>query len=95
VPLALIGGVEVVPFELPGSTELALACVETLGEDGQAVLLRNHGLLCVAKTIEEALSRAIYIEEGAQVALLAHLAGGMNPIPEHAVAQIRERYLKK
>ncbi len=86
VPLAAIGPVPVAPFRLPGSQELADEVVSGLGDWGKAVLMQNHGLLCACASVEEALECAIYVEEGAQVAYFALLAGGLNPIAhEHAV----------
>ena len=37
---------------------------------------------------------ATYVEEGAQVAYLALVAGGLNPIPAEAVKEIKEKYRK-
>lgn len=95
VPLALLGPVPLVPFEIPGSEDLASACVQTLGDKFQAVLLQNHGVLSTGKSVEQALSTAVYVEEGAQVALLSLVAGAMNPIPEVKVHLLREQYYAK
>ena len=57
------------------------------GSCGVAALLQNHGLLCVGPHSERALSLAVYVEEGAQVALLALMAGGLNPIPPGGLQQ--------
>lgn len=85
IPLTLTGTIPVVPFEMPGSEELGSAVVKALGSHGVALLLQNHGLLCVGPDPEKALSLAAYVEEGAQVALLALMAGGLNPIPPEKV----------
>ncbi len=89
VPLAAHGPVPVVPFKMPGSQELAQAVVSHLGPTGRAVLLRNHGVLCVGGTVEDALICAMYIEEGSKVAHLCLLAGNVNPIPKEAVLAIK------
>lgn len=89
IPMTLAGTVPVVPFEMPGSQELGDAVVRALGADGVAVLLQNHGPLCVAADPEKALSLAAYVEEGAQIALLALMAGGLNPIPPEKVELMR------
>jgi L-fuculose-phosphate aldolase len=94
VPLALYGPVPVAPFKVPGSDELASIAVKCLGSDGRAVLLQNHGVLCAGKTVGDAMTCATYVEEGAQVAYLALVAGGLNPIPAEAVKEIKEKYRK-
>jgi L-fuculose-phosphate aldolase len=90
VPMAAFGPVPVVPFRFPGSQELAEEVVRCLGYRQKAVLMQNHGALCVGNTVEEALECAIYTEEGAQVSYLALLAGGLNPIPGRYVSAIKE-----
>jgi len=89
IPLTLTGAIPVVPFEMPGSQELGAAVVRALGSHGVAALLQNHGLLCVGPDPEKALSIAAYVEEGAQVALLALMAGGLSPIPPEKVELLR------
>lgn len=89
VPLAPIGPIPVAPFRLPGSQELAREAVKLLSEDKKTILLQNHGVLCADQTVEEALNCAIYAEEGAQVAYLALLANGLNPIPEEYISIIK------
>jgi L-fuculose-phosphate aldolase len=90
VPLTGIAPVPVVPWELPGSAELAHAVARALGTDRRALLLQNHGPIVGAKTLPEALNLAVYLEEGAQVAVLALICGGLNPIPEASVAIMRQ-----
>ncbi len=75
VPLASFGPVLVAPFQPPGSLELAQEVVRRLKQCPGAVLMQNHGAVCAADTVESALETAVYLEEGAQVALLALLAG--------------------
>ena len=90
VPLAAIAPVPVVPWQLPGSADLAHAVVQALGQDKRALLLQNHGPVVGAKTLEEALSLAVYLEEGAQVAVQALQCGKLNSIPEQSVAALRQ-----
>lgn len=90
IPLVALGPVKIVPFELPGSDELAKAVVAYLGADKDAVILQNHGVLCTGPNVAKALSSAVDVEEGAQVALFAMLAGAVNPIPDEAVRKMRE-----
>lgn len=94
IPLVSLAPVEVVPFELPGSQELAERVVAALGTSKNAVLLQNHGPLCLGSNVAQALSSAVSVEEGAQVALFSLLAGGLNPISEEALEKMRERRRK-
>ncbi len=90
VPLAVFGPVPIAAFRLPGSQDLADEVARYLGTEKKSVLLQNHGAICVESTVEKALEYAVYTEEGAQVAYLAHLAGGLNPIPEEYVAVMQD-----
>ena len=92
VPLAIYGPVLVALFELPGTVELAGECVRALGGEGMAVLLQNHGILTVGRTVPEALEVALYVEEGAQVALLCYAAGTLNLIPEKQAREIKRAW---
>ncbi len=90
VPLALLGGVPVVPFQMPGSAELASAVAAKVAEGRLCCLLQNHGVVCAGPGVEAALESAAYIEEGAQVAIHVLSAGGvLSPIPEDIVAKMQ------
>ncbi len=91
VPLAIYGPIPVSPFHMPGSPELAAEAVKSLGPEGRAVLLQNHGVLCVGPTVEEALTCAAYVEEGAQVAYLARAVGRCWEIPEDGARAVKAK----
>ena len=81
----------IVPFELPGSSELGQAVVKALGEKGCAVILELHGLLTVGADLDAAMSCSEYIEEGAQIAFYCRLAGGsIKEIPPDKMRQAME-----
>ncbi len=80
--------INVVPFTMPGSGDLADLVVETLG-DGRAVLLKNHGMFCCGKDIKSAMAATVYTEEMAQTSYYAKLAGTFKPMPEEAVAAMK------
>lgn len=79
VPLASLGPIPVAPFQPPGSRELAQEVVLRLSQCPGAVLMQNHGAVCAAANVESALETAVYLEEGAQIALLVLMAGGLKP----------------
>lgn len=64
----------VVPFAMPGSKDLGKTAIPFL-EDHSAVLLQNHGVLTVGKTVEDAMLMAIYAEDTAKVYHLALAVG--------------------
>lgn len=94
ITLVTMAPVPVVPFKMPGSRELADAVASAMAGSRPAVLLQSHGAIVGAETVEAALGMAVYLEEGAQMALLALQAGGLNPIPESAVAAMRVAFTK-
>jgi L-fuculose-phosphate aldolase len=85
IPEAVIflGEVPLVPFQPPGSPELADAIVPFL-DDYDAVLMENHGVLCWGSDVEQAYHRMETVEFCAQVTFTAQLLGGARELPrEH------------
>lgn len=78
------GAVPVAPYAISGSQELAEKACAALGE-GNAVLLRNHGVLGVGADLEEAASACQLVERLAQIYVLALGLGRVSPLPEHVV----------
>ncbi len=74
IPLRSFGPVRVAPFEPPGSMQLAAEVSERIDKCPSAVLMQYHGAVCVGETVEKALEIAVYLEEGAHIALLARMA---------------------
>ncbi|MCU4975455.1 class II aldolase/adducin family protein [Halobacteria archaeon AArc-m2/3/4] len=74
--VALVGDrVPVSAYEMPGSWELGERAVAAL-EDRNGVLLRNHGVLTVGSTIEDAYEVAVQLEHVAEVTYRAEHLGG-------------------
>jgi ribulose-5-phosphate 4-epimerase/fuculose-1-phosphate aldolase len=88
-PQAEFVPINIVPFVMPGSNDLADLVVKTLG-DGRAVLLKNHGMFCCGKNIKAAMAATIYTEEMATTAYYARVAGVFSPLPEEAVQKMKE-----
>jgi L-fuculose-phosphate aldolase len=82
IPEAVIflGEIPLVPFQPPGSPELAESIVPYL-ERHDAVLLENHGVLCWGSDLEQAYHRLETVEFCATVTLTAQLLGGAKEIP--------------
>ena len=81
--------VGIVPFTMPGSDEVADKVVETLGKDGKAVLIKNHGMFCCGKNMAQAMAAAIYTEEMATTTYYAKVAGIYEPMPEEAIKKMK------
>ena len=61
-------------YSLPGSPELAVNVVKGLGERN-AVLIPNHGTVCVGVDVPSALKICHVVEKNAQVYILAKTIG--------------------
>ncbi len=81
--------VRVVPFTMPGSSNLADIVVETLG-DGRAVLLKNHGMFCCGKDMKAAMAATVYTEEMATTAFYGKVFGNFEPMPEAGIQKMQE-----
>jgi L-ribulose-5-phosphate 4-epimerase len=80
---ALVGGtIRCAPYAKSGTEEFAETAVSTLGEMDLAVLFQNHGVMAVGRTLKEAYSVAIGLEEAAMIFHLAKQMGNPIIIPE-------------
>ena len=81
--LTLRDTVRTAPYGLPGSKELAENCTETLGETAKAVLLANHGAVCLGRDLEDAFKTARVLELTAELCVKIRAAGGQpEALPE-------------
>jgi len=94
----LLGGkIRVTEYVLPGGKELAEKTVEAL-ENNSAVILANHGPVCVSTDMEKALTVCEVLEKSAQIYLYSKIAGEPNVLPDGDVEKLREAskdYLKQ
>ena len=74
------GDVPVADYATTGTDELASEVVRHLGDRG-AVLMANHGLLCVGKSPDDALHSALVVEHTAKIMFGAEVLGGVVPLP--------------
>ena len=65
--------------DLIRSTDLGAGVARALGGH-KAVLMRNHGVAVVGATVEEATILTIWLDNAAQIQLLAEAAGGPGPM---------------
>lgn len=83
--------VPVASYARYGSEQLARSCVDALGQ-GRAVLLRNHGVVAVGPTLDEALETASAVEEVAELQWRASLFGEPVVLNSEDMAEVLEAY---
>lgn len=86
--LFIPNGVPIVPFEFPGTQELA-EVVQKKIKDFDAVILENHGIVTVGPSIEDACNLNIIVEECAKTQFIATLLAGQGAI---TMEKIREKF---
>ena len=84
--VALGGAIHVTEYGFPGSEAVAASVVAALGER-KAVLIRNHGLVGVGCSLEEALRVCQLTEHVAQVYTVARVMGRARGLPPSVVAE--------
>jgi ribulose-5-phosphate 4-epimerase/fuculose-1-phosphate aldolase len=67
--LMRVAPLAVVPYFRPGSDALAVA-IGTAAAGHDCILLRNHGLVCLGRSMSEAVDRAEELEETAKLHFL-------------------------
>jgi autoinducer 2 (AI-2) kinase len=79
---------QTVPWLMPGSKELADAVGEAL-KRSRGAILQCHGLMTVGKTMRDAATRAMMLEETAKILLYCRQFGGeLTVIPPEWVQQL-------
>lgn len=71
--------VAVAPFTISSDVGMGVSTVEYAGKS-LAVILKQHGIMAYGKSIEQALSAAVYLEETCHVYLLALATGREIPV---------------
>lgn len=85
------GSVDVAPYALPGTDEVAANAVKALAGKF-AVLLENHGAVGVGNNLDDALTVCQLLEKSAQIYLFSQLIGGAKILPEHDVKIMHQFY---
>lgn len=83
--------VPVASYARYGSDRLARSCTDAMGE-GKAVLLRNHGVVAVGTTLDDALETASAVEETAELQWRASLLGQPRVLSPEEMAEVLEAY---
>ena len=75
------GAVPCAAYAEPGTLDVGLRCAEVLEGRG-GCLMQNHGALAVGRDLEQAVLRAEYIEDAANITLLSMQLGGPVLLPD-------------
>ena len=90
---AFVGGdVPVADYELTGSDELGEEVARHLATRG-AVLMANHGLVSVGRTIAEAMKVASLVERTAEIVWGARALGPLVPLPKSTMDRFAPIYM--
>jgi len=85
------GDVPVADYQLTGSDALAEEVSNRVADRG-AVLMANHGLLCVGKNPADVLKVAKLVERTARIIWGARLLGDLVPLPQATLEQFAPLY---
>ena len=75
-----------------GTEELGELVVDALGNGYRACLLRNHGVLAVGESLQEALENALVVEFCAQIHYQATLLGNPVRLPPEELARLHAKF---
>lgn len=77
-------GIRVSRYAMPGTKQLGKNVVEVL-EERSAALIANHGSVCIAKTLKDALFLSILLERACKIYMTAKQVGKPIELPEDVV----------
>ena len=86
-----IGHLPVIPYLRPGSPELA-SCASSVIAGRDTVLMKNHGVIAVGHSTEDAMNLVEEIEENAKIHFI--LEGKGQPLTDLEISELT-RYLEK
>jgi L-fuculose-phosphate aldolase len=76
--------IRVSKYAMPGTKDLAINVREAM-EERSAAFIGNHGAVCIAKTLKDALHLAILLERICRIYMIAKQIGSPNHLPEEVV----------
>jgi L-ribulose-5-phosphate 4-epimerase len=90
------GEIRVAPFSSAASLEMGKMAVAHIG-DKKAVILRNHGVVVVGKTLKEAVYSSVYLEDAALIYCVSKSLGKPVVLTEEQTSEavrIFEHYIQ-
>lgn len=79
----------VLDYITPTTQELAMAVADSLG-DANSVILGNHGMVSVGRTLSEAYNQVLVTEESARIYVYSRLVGEPRVLTEKQVQDVVE-----
>jgi L-fuculose-phosphate aldolase len=89
-----VGEIPLTEYAPPGTEAVGQSLAPYL-KDNNAFLLRNHGLLTIGRTLDEAMNRHETVEHLARISWLANQIGGATPIPAEDLQRLTEMRLNQ
>ncbi|MBX0297123.1 class II aldolase/adducin family protein [Haloarcula nitratireducens] len=83
--------VPVAEYETHATTELGEAAVESLGEEFNATLLRNHGVLTADESLDDAYTVALMVEYCARIHHQAKAIGDPEILPDDEIDRLSDK----
>ncbi len=91
--IAFVGDeIPVAPYETYGTVELAEQALDALGDEYNACLLENHGVVAVGETVDAAFEVATMVEYCARIHYQAVSIGEPNILPDEEIDTLLERF---
>jgi len=91
ITMALGGVVEVIPYALAGTPDLAELTAKATKSGRHAFLMKNHGAVCLGKTLDKAVKNAALLEKLSHVYYHALASGKkVSALPEETATLLSE-----
>lgn len=77
-----------------GDEAIGIEIIRSIGAS-PAILMQNHGVFTVGKSVKAAVKAAVMVEDAARTVYYAMQLGVPVPIPDEMVARLHKRYLEE
>lgn len=84
---ALLGEIAIAEYACMGSTQLAETVSESCSS-ANVVIMKNHGAICLGKSLFEAYDRMEVLENAAKMTFITHLLGNANSLSKNELKSI-------
>lgn len=88
------GPIPISAYARIGEDEIGREIVEKIGAC-PAILMKNHGVFTVGRTVPDAFKAAVMLEDVAKTVYIARSMGTPVEIPDEEVARAHKRYIEK
>ncbi|MBN2682678.1 MAG: class II aldolase/adducin family protein [Bacteroidales bacterium] len=84
---AILGELQIVPYQLMGTENLAEKTAEALSI-GNVAIMQNHGAIAIGSSLLEAFDRLEVLEATAKISFLTDLSGARKELSENEIEEI-------